>query len=165
MKSIAVALSVLLLAACTTLHEPVPPGFSGPTAELDDSGFLEEGSKAQIFAATEIDGKTINNAIFDTRRASQGKGFSVSPTPTMRAVPAQPIKVKLVGTHQTGAPIHEIASRAAGTFFSVEGVVDFKPEAGARYVVKGELKKEGSAVWIEEFSTGKLVTERVTAKK
>lgn len=164
MKSIAVALSSLLLVACSVLQEPLPKGYTGPTAELVDSGFREDHAKAQIFAATEIDGRPIKNAIIDTRRASEGQGFTVSPTPTQRAIPTQPIKVMIEGTHQTGAPIHEIASRAAGTFFSVEGVVDFKPEAGKRYVVKGELKKEGSAVWIEELDTGKVVTEKVVAK-
>jgi hypothetical protein len=74
------------------------------------------------------------------------------------------MKLTLVGTHSTAAPIHEIASRAAGTFFSVEGVVSLNPEEGKRYEVKGVLAKEQSCVWIEEFGTNKVISDKVCTK-
>ncbi len=71
------------------------------------------------------------------------------------------MQVKLIATPQTGAPIHELASRVTGNFFSVEGEVDFNPAPGGRYLVKGELKKGASSVWIEDVETGECVTEKV----
>ena len=164
MKRLLSILAVVSLTGCASLHEPVPAGFAGPTAQVADSGKYEDGSKAQFFVVQEVDGKTINSSIFETRKASQGRGFSISARFISRALPAAPMKVKLVGTHQTAAPIHEIASRAAGTFYSVEGVVDFTPVAGGNYIVKGELKKEGSSVWIEDVATNQPVTELVRSK-
>lgn len=164
MNRILALLALVTLTGCASLHVPVPPGHVGPTAQVADSGRAEDGSKAQMFVLMEVDGKTIDNSIFETRRASEGRGFSLTPRVVSRALPATPTKVKLVGTHQTAAPIHEIASRAAGTFFSVEGVVDFTPVAGGSYVVKGELKKEGSSVWIEDTATNRPATEVVRSK-
>lgn len=161
-------LSILALAAltgCATLQPSVPDDYKGPTATLADSGFAEDGSKAQLFAVQEIDGRTINSAIIESRKASHGRGFALSAQFVTRKVPTVPLKLKLIGTHQTAAPIHELASRAAGTFFEVEGVVEFTPVADARYVVKGELKKDGSSVWIEDAATQQVVTEKVRAKK
>lgn len=64
-------------------------------------------------------------------------------------------------SHATGAPIAAIASQMAGTFFSVEGVVDFEPRADIWYVVKGVLSKESSSVWIEEADSGIVVTKKI----
>jgi hypothetical protein len=68
----------------------------------------------------------------------------------------------LRGSHATGAPVHALASQMAGTFFSVEDTVDFLPEPDHVYVVKGDLKKAKSSVWIEDVATGKPVTQIVT---
>ena len=72
--------------------------------------------------------------------------------------------MKLIGTHQTAAPIHEIASRMAGTFFSVEGVVDFNPVEGRGYEITGDLKKDKSCVWIADVESKQPVTEQVCTK-
>ena len=50
----------------------------------------------------------------------------------------------------------------AGTFYSVEGVVNFTPRPDGKYIVKGELGKAKSSVWIEDVDTGKPVTLIVT---
>lgn len=163
-RLIYVVLGVTLV-GCASLHDPAPNTYKGPMALVTDSGFHEDNQKAQLFLLQEVDGKTINNAIFESRRASQNRGFAVSASYTQRVVPALPMKVKLVATHFTAAPILQIASRAAGTFLSVEGVVDFTPVAGGDYIVKGELKKGGSAVWIEDKATNLPVTTIVRSQQ
>ncbi len=75
------------------------------------------------------------------------------------------MKVKLRGSHATGAPIQALLSKSAGTFFSVEGVVDFSPKTDGKYVVKGKLKKDESSVWIEDVNTSQPVTEIIIKKK
>jgi hypothetical protein len=40
------------------------------------------------------------------------------------------MKVKLRATHVSDTPTAELARRAKGRFFAVEGVVDFSPEPG-----------------------------------
>ena len=156
--------AAIALVGCATVSEPVPADYKGPVVQLADTGAREDGSKARFFAALEIDGNGVVNSLRETRAASYGQGFSLTAKYTTRRVPVRPMKVKLIGTHQTAAPIHEIASRMAGTFFSVDGVVDFKPVEGKRYEVTGELKKERSCVWIADAETKAEVTEKICTK-
>lgn len=161
MKALPALVLSLLLAGCATVSNPVPEGYTGPVVPLADTGRQEDGSKGQFFAALEIDGREIQNAIRETRMASNGQGFSLSSRYTTRDVPVRAMKVKLIGTHQTAAPIHEIASRMAGTFFSVEGVADFTPVPGHRYIVTGELAKERSCVWIADTESSAAATDKI----
>jgi hypothetical protein len=162
--SFLVAAFAFALTGCATVSEPVPPDYTGPVVSLSDTGAPEGGSKAQFFALLEVDGSDVMNSLRETRMASQGQGFSLTSVYTTRNVPVRPMKAKLIGTHQTAAPIHEVASRMAGTFFSVDGIVDFKPVEGKRYEVTGELKKERSCVWIADAETKAEATERVCTK-
>ncbi len=170
MKAILSPLLLASLLAVTSItgcanHKPIPENYTGPIATVSDSGMAEDGSKAQIFALTEIDGHRIRDSFLTTSWASQGKGASIRLEVTERLVPAQAMKVKLRGSHATGMPIHEIASRARGTFFEVEGVVDFTPQADKRYRVVGTLSKADSAVWIEDEASHEPVTAKVNNQK
>lgn len=160
-RVLTLAFTALTLVGCASF-EPMPAGYSGPTASVRDTGFSEDGTKAQIFALVEVDGNRTPNAFGASANASYGRGASLTTVFTERVVQAKPIKVTLRGSHTTGMPIHAMASQLAGTFFSVEGTVDFAPKAGGRYVVKGELKKEKSAVWIEDEATGEAATAKVS---
>lgn len=133
-------------------------------ATITDSWIFESSKKAQLFMVTEVDGQSIQNSDTESSSLSKGAGARLYIAITARDVPAKPLKLKLVATHITGAPIHEIFSQAAGTFYSVKGVVDFTPAAGGKYVVKGILKKEGSSVWLEDAVTGQVVTEKIVER-
>jgi hypothetical protein len=160
-KRVFVLCCAWLLASCAT-YQPVPKDYTGPTASVRDTGFSEDGTKAQMFALVEVDGNRIMNAFWASANASQGRGASLSTVFPERQVQARAMKVKLQGSHATGAPIHAMASQLAGTFFSVEGVVDFTPKANGRYAVKGELKKGKASVWIEDAETGQPATTIVS---
>jgi hypothetical protein len=160
MKLLLALTTIFLLSACAT-PPAVPDDYRGPIARLSDTGRQETPSRGELFAATEIDGIGIQNAIRETRAASYGKGSYLLLRLSHRDIPARPMKIKIIGTHQTGAPIHEIASRAAGTFFSVEGVVNFAPIEGKRYSVVGDLAKEKSCVWIADADDAKPATDKI----
>lgn len=146
------------------LTEPVPTGCQGAVVPLADTGRQEDGSKGRFFAAVAIGGKDIQNALLQTREASDVNGMTLTSLYTTRNVPVTTMKVKLVGTHQTAAPIHQIASRLAGTYFSVEGVVEFTPAEGHRYEVTGVLQKERSCVWIADAGSPEPVTGKVCSE-
>lgn len=160
-KRVFILACAAVFAGCAT-YEPVPKDYTGPTASVRDTGFSEDGTKAQMFALVELDGNRVANAFSASRIASYGRGASLTTVYPERQVQVRALKVRLRGSHATGAPIHAMASQLAGTFFSVEGVVDFTPKANGRYAVKGELKKEKSSVWIEDVETGKPVTTVVS---
>jgi hypothetical protein len=161
---LALMLCLGLVTGCATLYEPVPEDYTGPKALVLDSVFQETINKGQFFVLAAIDGHPIETSLGATRKASSGQGFLLTISRVHRKIPAKPMRVKLVATHATAAPILEISGRIAGTFFSVEGEVEFVPQDGGSYAVTGELKKEGSSVWIEDSNTKQPVTEKVTGK-
>jgi hypothetical protein len=158
------AFFALAVGGCATSFKPVPDGYTGPTARITDSTYQESGGKGRIYYVESIDGNRIENARNSTGRASYGRGFSLTTVGSTRDVPIKPLKLRLVATHVTAAPIHEIASRAIGEFFSVEGDIEFLPEAGKVYEVRGDLKKSESAVWLADLYTGEPVTKKITNK-
>lgn len=145
-------------------YQPVPEGYAGPTAIVYDTVAAAGYGKGRFFVLAEVDGHSIWTSLDATRQANFGGGFNLAPIAVERKVPARPMKVKLIGTHATGAPIHEFFSRAAGQFKSIEGVVEFSPVAGERYVVNGLLDDEGPVVWIEHWTTYEKVTEPIRPK-
>jgi len=161
LRSLAICFALLLLTSCASSYKPVPDDYTGPTATISDSGIVESQSKAQLFAVTAIDGNPIANSFGATAHASAGQGLRIIKSLVERQVPAHAMKITLEASHTTGAPIHALFSQAAGTFFSVKGTLDFTPKPGGKYVVKGELKKDGSSVWLEDAETHQLVTEKV----
>jgi hypothetical protein len=166
MKQTLTALSIVAaLSGCAQLAPAVPDDYKGPVAFISDSVVQEDGRKGQVFYVASINGISIPSALTATRQASQNQGFALSLHSEMRRVPVEPLKLKLVASHVTAAPIHELASRAAGTFFFVEGEVSFTPVEGGDYVVKGELKKDGSSVWLADAKTLEPVTAGVSQKK
>lgn len=152
-----------LLSGCAA-KKLVPDDFTGPTAMVSDSGSQESGTKGRLFVLSEVDGEWIQSSIGATRSASEGRGFALTLRFVERRTPIRPMKVKLWGTHITGAPIHAIFSQLSGDFQSVEGVVDFTPVEGGSYLVNGELLPTGSSVWIEDRKTGVPVTEKIRTK-
>ena len=154
---------VVHLSGCAS-YKPVPEGYAGPVATIMDTGRTEDGTKARIFYVASIDGNTIENARSVSRSSSYGTGMSLNMRTTQREVPIRPMRLKLVGTHVVAAPIHELASRAVGTFFEVEGEINFTPEAGATYLIKGDLQKQASSVWIEEVGKDGPVVPKIIGK-
>jgi len=151
MKKLIPALVVsTILGGCATQKPYLPTDYAGPTASISDHGINESGSKGQLFYVKAIDGQAVSSGLEMTRRASSGHGLSLALSYSEHAIPIRPLRVQIVATHVTGAPIHEIASRAAGTFFSVEGEVTLTPLAGHQYFVNGKLSKEGTSVWIAD---------------
>lgn len=161
MQKLASLLGIVVLAGCATSYQPVPEGYTGPTATVIDTIYVEDRTKAQMFALTDVDGNRIMNSFWASASASQGRGAALTAIATTRQVQAKPMKATLRASHATGAPIHEIASRIAGTFFTVEGVVEFDPKPDRRYEVRGELSKQRSSVWIQDVETGQPVTAKV----
>ena len=149
------ALLLPLLAACATYAPTVPPGYQGPLAYLQDTGTQVSNTKAQLFYVAEIDGQNVLSSAERTRRENANKGMSLRLSLVQHTVAARPVRLKLVGTHVTGAPIHELVLRAKGEFLEVQRELTFTPEADGRYRVVGLLKPGGPEVWLEDVKTSR----------
>jgi hypothetical protein len=157
---------VLLLAGCATPYVPVPQGYAGPTALLNDTLKRDGATRARFFVVQEIDGQRVDNALSRSRGASYGQGFALNVRTSTRAVPARAMKVKLLATEETGAPLEGMFRSAIGKRPPpAEGEVEFTPLAGAEYIVTGELTANGSVVWIQDAATNTPVTAKVASPK
>jgi hypothetical protein len=159
-----VSIFVVFLSGCAT-YVPVSADYKGATAYISDSSAIESSTRIKLFFVLAVEGKEIHNSSGATKSANFGRGFSIVPSSAGRYVEARPQKLTLKATHAMGAPIHEFAAIAAGTFYSVQGAIGFTPKSGGKYVVKGELTKESSSVWIEDVASGEVVSENVISSK
>jgi len=156
-----IAWLALSITGCATYAPSVPDGYTGPQAVLDDSAKTYGRSKADFFVAEQIDGVNVDNSLNETRRRNQGRGMSMTPYFISRSLVAEkPLKVAIKGITHYAAPIQALT----GTVYQIEGVVEFTPKVDTRYVVRGELGKSYSAVWIEEAESRQLVGQKVEAQ-
>lgn len=116
---------------------------------------METASRAQFFYLSEVDGRKIDNALFASRKANSGRGFSMIAVPFGRDVPARASTFLLEARVTYGAPIQEMMN--SGTIYTAQRTVTFTPEANKTYLVKGILSEQRREVWIEEDGTGKRI--------
>ncbi len=156
----------LFLTGCLTTSKFLPDDYKGPTATLADSSknFVEAGifkpAKAEFFYADRIDGKYVVDIRSATASRYYGQGSYFKPVPHKRRVPTKAITVSLVGQTFFSAPISTLFNKT----YEVRGDVKFKPVAGQRYVVRGRLGEDYSAVWIETAG-GRVVGKKVVKRK
>jgi hypothetical protein len=152
----AAALTALcLLAACTT--NPIPPGYMGPIARIQDSETSRGKVGGDFFFLSQIDGHDISDSLTATRTANYGQGFSMNPVSLGRDIPAQPAHFTIIGRTHFAAPIIELVR----TVYQISGETDFTPLADHVYVVKGVLGEDYSAVWIEDAATGAVAGQKI----
>jgi hypothetical protein len=152
------------LSSCTLHESIISKEYNGPTAVISEHGFTEDPTKAQIFYIDSIDDKKMESSFEVTQLSTINSGFSLSLRFVSHRVPVKPLKLKIIGRHITATPIHELASKAMGTFFYVEDEIIFTPEKNKHYFVTGKLQKEGSSVWIADALTEQRVPESWSMK-
>jgi len=138
----------LFIGGCAT-YEPVQKGYAGATAKLEDSVVSDGGRCASFFFLEAYDGHDLQNALTITERRNHS-----------RLVPPQEAVFRLKGRTHCAAPIIE----AANTIYMIEGDVKFAPQGDGRYAIKGELRDDYSAVWVEDLSTGKQRGNKLVVK-
>lgn len=160
-RRFAILCLALLAAGCATYSPSVPEGYTGPRAQLDDAITTSGNSKSDFFVVEQIDGASVDNSLYETRRKNQGRGMNMTPYVISRPLVAgKPIKVLVRGRTDYAMPIQALT----GTVFQVKGLVEFTPQANARYIVRGTLGDNYSAVWIEEAESKQPVGQKVEVK-
>jgi hypothetical protein len=153
-----VVAAALAVGACTV--NPVPQGYTGPTARIVDSAWPHGASRADIFYLAKVNGQPIDESLTATAIANRGRGFYQKPVAIGRDVPASEANFTVVGRTRYAAPIIELTH----TVYQVSGEIKFTPLADHSYVVKGMLKPDYSAVWIEDSATGELAGPKIEVK-
>jgi len=148
-----VLLLTLFAVGCGTVSNSIPEGYEGERAIITDTYKADGTAKVRMFYVDSIDSKRIYNAINATQAASYGSKLRAAGAE--REVLVKPLTIKIIGVVYSSAPI--VAMFNAGSNYRVEGEIEFTPIANARYLVKGKLGKERSAVWLEDID-GNIVS-------
>jgi hypothetical protein len=144
---------------CAT-YEPVQKGNAEATAKLADSEVGDGDRCASFFFLDAYDGHDVQNALTVTERRNNGRGTAMTIEDYSRPVPAREATFHIKGRTHCAAPIIEIGN----TVYMIEGDVKFAPQADGRYVIKGELREDYSAVWVEDASSGKQRGNKLLVK-
>jgi hypothetical protein len=148
----------LFMSGCITVHNPIPEGYVGPLATIDDSFKVHSSRTASMFYIQKIDGKNVLNSFSKSYDASYGKNGILVTEGHSHQLPALKIKLSLSGETVHGAPIGYILN--AGSNYIVRGDIEFEPEDNKHYLISGELTKDSSAIWIENLK-GNIVSDVV----
>ncbi|MFO1186885.1 MAG: hypothetical protein U1E87_05220 [Alphaproteobacteria bacterium] len=114
-------------------------------------------SSAEFYVLSKVNGRTVDDSLTATRRASYGQGFLMTTKVVGRDIPAEPSRFLIVGRNDYAAPIQALSNK----IYQVKGETSFTPVANGSYVVKGTLGPTYSAVWIEDASTGAVVGPKI----
>lgn len=157
MRRLAFLAALLLLGACTTA--PIPDGYKGPTARINDTSTPRSGTSVDFFYIAEVKGRRIQNSATSTRQANYGRGFAMTPSVIGRDIPAEPSTVRIIGRTEHAAPILALMNKV----YEVSGETQFTPGPNQIYTVKGVLKDDYSAVWIEN-AAGAVMGQKIEMK-
>ena len=149
----------LFISGCAT-YEPAEKGYAGATAKLADSVTSDGGRCASFFFLESYDGHDVQNALIATQRRNSGRGMAMTVEGYSRQVPVQEATFHIMGRTHCAAPIIEVGN----TVYMIEGDVKFAPQGDGQYVIKGELRDDYSAVWVEDLSTGKQRGNKLLVK-
>jgi hypothetical protein len=150
-----------LLAACAA-GNPLPNGYSGPIATVQDSGHFEDDHRAVLFYVAQFKSKSINQSYSETKHRNYGRGREMNLWTVERAVPAEKVRLLLEGKVLYPAPFEELVH--LNSMYSVAQVIELDAKPGAVYVVNGTLRNKDSQVWLEELKTKERVGTPISAK-
>lgn len=149
-------IAALFTSGCAS-YNPIPDGYSGAKARIQDSAIEHSSKKADFFFVGAVNGHEIENSVMVTAHFNYGRGFLMEPKTIAREIPAQPTTLTIVGRTVYAAPILDLTN----TVYRLKGDIQFTPGADKFYTVKGELGEEHSAVWIEEYNVGPVTGTKI----
>lgn len=152
MKNIFLLVSMLVLTGCVSFKPSIPEGYTGPRATISDSFSNHSGSKAHFYVLSKIGKKSIEDSGYRTRVANHGRGFNMTPQAISREVTTDNQVFTIVGYVQFATD----GQAMFGDNMIVRKTVEIAPRAGETYKVVGELRKDGSDVWIEDSKGNKF---------
>jgi hypothetical protein len=158
MKRLTFVLSVALLSGCASVQNSATEGYTGPTAQVDDSFNAVSGSKVEFFYVDKLDGHDLRNARSASLIANAGGGLRMTPVAAGRIVPAsKPISLVIVARTEYAAPILVLTNAV----YQVKGTVDITLEPNKHYVVKGALSEASSSVWLEDAESHQVAGKKI----
>ena len=150
-----------VLAGCAATPERSVLPSTVPRARIDETAKIHGESKADFFVVTDINAKSVRNSLDETFSRNQGRGRAMTPYFLNQDLPVgRSVRVGLMARTHYAAPILALANDV----YLVRGMVEFTPREHGRYIVRGVLGDNYSAVWIEDRSNDQVVGQKIEIK-
>ncbi len=157
-QSLFIVCLALLVCGCAT--NPVPEGYTGPLAKIQDTFTPRSDRAADFFILDRVNGKQVDNALRATTMQNEGRGFAMDVVGYTRDVPAVAATFSIKGRTHYAAPILELTNKV----YQVKGDISFAPQTNRTYAVRGVLGPDYSAVWIEDVENKTVIGNKIEIK-
>lgn len=156
MNVLNIALALML---CVAPVFAETPSDASQKAVLEDyiTKINDKESEAMFCFAKRINGKDITNAFSETKRRSYGKGNRFYFYLADRKLDPGILSVTLRCEYAFARPIDAML----GSTPSLEGTIDFEPEAGKDYEVRADFEGTEWAIWIRDARSHSQVSKMV----
>jgi hypothetical protein len=154
LRSFVLAIVAITLTACasTDIARLGGPAAVG-TAVIEDSVANVSGSAGDYFVLYSINGHDIKNALVEPNEDHASGTQIMQPALIARRVPARPAIFTIVAS-----ALYVSSDRAvAHPLYQVAGDLEFTPQSGATYIVRGHLDPKRSLIWLEDARSGAVV--------
>jgi hypothetical protein len=155
MRLFIVLLTTITAVGCVT-YQPLPQGYSGPTALIIDTSNSISSTRVHFYQLTHVDGRQVQSSSVRTSGANHGQGFAMDVIADSRLVPAGDVVLAIEGRTHVAAPILALG----GNMHLVQGEISVHLEENVGYYVRGRLNKDYSVVWLED-NNGNIVSEKI----
>lgn len=125
-------------------------------ARILNTSTQHDSFKASVFKVDTINGKT---SLASPMQTPRGGGPVMQTGESQVEIPAnQPVTVTLSATDQFAADGPALLYSLGGNVAKpAKETLTFTPKERTTYVVKGQLSKDGSSVWLEDQASGRRV--------
>jgi hypothetical protein len=111
----------------------------------------------EFFYVEQVDGNDVSNIRTASLAASRGHGANMKLVRIERPVPIKPMTLNIVARTDYAAPIDVLVH----DIYQVKGTLQFTPDPGKTYVVRGQLGETDAAVWLGDEATHEVVGEKI----
>jgi len=148
---------VFIVSGCVEYKPVVAKGYTGRVAIIKDTAKIYSPQKVDFFYVSKYNGSYMDNSRGRTLEMNYGAGLSMVPQVIDRKIPIKKCTITITARTEYAAPILALSN----TVYKVEGEITFLPKANHKYVVRGVLGENYSAVWLKDTNTGKRVGKKI----
>ena len=152
LAALTISLIAAALAGCQSTAQPDVATM--PHAAVTDSHIDVNSDRTDTFRVLEVDGRSVLD-LSDQPIKKIGHDF------TNLLAAGRPARIEVEGL----AAYYNTARRLFWNPMRVQGVIEFVPAAGAKYVLHGTITPELSTIWLENDATHEAVGAKVSATR
>ena len=151
LAALTITITAAALAGCQ-FAAPEPDVATVPHGAVTDSHIDVNSDRTDTFRVLEVNGRRVLD-LSDQPIKKIGHDF------TNLVAAGRPVRIEVEGL----AAYYNTARRLFWNPMHVQGIIEFVPAAGAKYVLHGTITPELSTIWLENDATHEVVGAKVSA--